>query len=145
MADNVTTPFGTFASDDLGGAVQLQHTAIRATAKGGALTYRNLDLKATAGSLVKAAAGKLITLVIANQHATLKRYVKLYDKVSAPSSADTPVATIPVMPVSTIAVPLTDIGEAFTAGIGMRASTAIGDADNTDPTANDVVVMVTYF
>jgi hypothetical protein len=165
MADNITTPFGTFRTDEISGV----HTQIVKLGSGladstellggdaangldvdvtrvggvGGTTFRDLDAKATVGINVKASAGKVLTLTIANKNAAI-RYFKLYDKATAPTSADTPKATIPVQPNSTISVLGDSIGASFPTGIGYRASTGVADNDNNDPTANDVIIFGTY-
>jgi hypothetical protein len=165
MADNFQTPYGQFGAKDVGAALLHQFIKLSfgtgvvpadgdaangldvdVTRVGGAggTQFRDLDAKATTGINVKNTAGKLLTLVASNQHATLKRYLKLYDKATAPVAGDTPKATIVLMPATTILVLGDSIGASFPTGIGYRASTAVADADNTDPTANDVVISGTY-
>lgn len=105
------------------------------------LTYRNLDVQTT-GSVIKANAGGIFDLTMSNANAAI-RYVKLYDKATAPTSSDTPIRTYLLPPSSTVVVPVTD-GINFDAGISIRASTGVADADNTAPSANDVLVNIGY-
>lgn len=105
------------------------------------LTHRNLNVQTT-GSIIKANAGGIFDLTMSNANAAI-RYVKLYNKATAPTSADTPVRTYLLPPSSTVVVPVTD-GIGFTVGISMRASTGVADSDNTAPTANDVIVNIGY-
>ena len=105
------------------------------------LTYRNLDAQIT-GSIVKASAGGIFDLTVSNANAAI-RYLKLYNKATAPTSADTPVRTYMLPPSSTVVIPVTD-GINFTAGISLRASTGVADNDNTAPAANDVIVNIGY-
>jgi hypothetical protein len=166
VADNVTTPFGTFATDDLAGIGQAQYVKLMdgtadSSAKisgdaangldvdvtrlggTGGVKFRDLSAIATVGVLVVAGAKKLLSLLAMNQNAA-KRYLKLYDKATAPTSADTPIATIILQPNQATPILGDSIGAVFTLGIGYRVTTAIADADNTDPTANDVVLFGTY-
>jgi hypothetical protein len=166
MADNVQTNFGQFATDDVGGGVQVQFIKLMDgtldstqkitgdTANGldvdvtrvggaGATPYRNLDLGVT-GQVLKASAGKLVLLVATNQHASAKRYLKIYNKASAPTQSDTPVMTVPLTAGVTLSLIDDVAGVSFAAGISMRASTAIADSDTGAPTANDVVVNAAY-
>lgn len=113
-----------------------------AQTSGGLTPYRNLDAGST-GSVVKGAAGQIYTLVISNQHATNARYLKVYNKASAASSADTPVMTIPVQAGQTRDVTFPN-GLEFNAGISIRATTGIADADTGAPSPNDVVVNIGY-
>jgi hypothetical protein len=103
--------------------------------------YKNLDLGVT-GQVVKNTRCKLFQMVLANS-AAAKRYVKLYNKATAPTNADVPVATIVLQAGQTLPVDY-EGGVAFGAGLSLRASNAIADADNTAPTANDVAVSVLW-
>ena len=105
------------------------------------LTYRNLDVQIT-GSIIKAFAGGILDLTMSNANAAI-RYVKLYDKATAPTSSDTPIRTYLLPPSSTVVVPVTD-GIDFVNGISIRASTGVADSNNTAPTANDVIVNIGY-
>lgn len=118
-----------------------QTVAIAPTTSGGATPYRNLDLGVT-GQVIKASAGQLYGYYVANQSASW-RYLKWYDKATAPTQADTPVFTYPLPPNSAghRGIPP---GVAFAAGISVRASTAIADNDTGAPTANDVVLNAEY-
>jgi hypothetical protein len=115
--------------------------ALQPTTSGGCSVYRNLDL-GTTGQVAKASAGQVYGWVLKNR-AAAERFVKIYDKASAPSGADTPVYTIPLDPgqVSVVAFPN---GDAFAAGVSVRATTGIADADTGAPTTNDVVVAIRY-
>lgn len=108
---------------------------------GGATPYRNLDLGVT-GQVVKASAGQVYGWVLCN-NAGASRFVKLYNKATAPTEADTPVMTIELPALSTgqYAIP---VGIAFAAGISVRATTGVADNDVGAPTANDVVVNLLY-
>lgn len=105
------------------------------------LTYRNLNVQTT-GAVIKANAGGIFDLVMSNANAAI-RYVKLYDKATAPTASDTPIRTYLLPPSSTVVVPVTD-GIDFILGISIRASTLVADNDNTAPSANDVLVNIGY-
>lgn len=105
------------------------------------LTYRNLDVQIT-GSIVKAYAGGIFDLSVSNANAAA-RFLKLYDKATAPTAADTPIRTYYLPPLSLTPISIPD-GIKFTTGISLRASTLVADNDNTAPTANDVVVNIGY-
>lgn len=104
-------------------------------------TYRNLDVQVT-GSIVKANAGGIFDLSVSNANAAA-RFLKLYDKATAPTAADTPIRTYYLPPASLTPIPVTD-GIRFEVGISIRASTLVADNDNTAPTANDVIVNIGY-
>src|ERR1700757_1058157 len=59
---------------------------------GGALTYRNINLSVT-GQIIKASAGRIYGGVLCN-NAAAARFVKIYDKATAPTGSDTPLLTI---------------------------------------------------
>ena len=99
---------------------------------------RNLDV-GTVGTVAKASAGKLQGYYFANQHASARRYLKLYNKATAPLSTDTPLLTLPLPFDSAGHVPFPG-GIEFTLGIGYRATTGIADSDTGAPGANEVVL-----
>jgi hypothetical protein len=104
--------------------------------------YRNLDLDET-GVVVDATPVKVRTIFLNNLHATATRFVKFYNKVTAATSADTPVFTIPVAASilgGGIQVNLTHAELAFPDGLSLRATTGIADNDTGAPGANEVVV-----
>lgn len=105
------------------------------------LSYRNIDVQNT-GSIIKAFPGGVFDLVMSNANAAI-RYVKLYDKATAPTSSDTPIRTYLLPPSSTVVVPITD-GVDFLFGISIRATTGVADNNNTGPTTNDVLVNIGY-
>jgi hypothetical protein len=104
-------------------------------------TYRTLDLQPT-GQVVKSSAGEVGGWHLANNSASI-RYVKVYNKAAAPTSADTPQLTIP-LPANSAANVLAPAGIDFTAGIGLRGTTGIADNDTGAPTANDIVANLFY-
>lgn len=105
--------------------------------------YRNIDAGVT-GAVVKASPGRLYGYYIANASAAL-RYVKVYDKATAPTGSDTPVLTLPIPIGGALSVMLPgDRDEVFSAGISIRASTGIADNDTGAPSSNDVIVNLFY-
>jgi hypothetical protein len=103
-------------------------------------TYRTLDCQPT-GVNIKASAGE-IAWYITNQASSV-RYVKLYDKATAPSSSDTPLLTIGI-PANSAANVLAPAGVNTANGIGIRGTTGVADNDTGAPTANDIIVNVFY-
>lgn len=88
--------------------------------------------------------GSLSMLVLSNT-ATTRRYVKLYDKATAPTASDTPVQRyeIPLAAAnssSVVVVPIPEEGLTFNNGIGFRIVTVQADSDSTEATAGDVIV-----
>ena len=105
---------------------------------GGLSVYRNIDLDEN-GVNPKASAGQVYGYVVSNRDTANVMYLKIYDKATAPTQADTPIMTIPLPTgVSTgqFALPY---GIACSNGIGLRATTGLADNDVGGPDANDVV------
>jgi len=109
---------------------------------GGLTPYRNLDL-GTTGQVVKATTGVVYGWYLSN-NAAAARFVKFYNKATAPTGGDTPLLTIQ-LPASSAANVYFGPGIQFAAGISLRGTNLIADADATAPTANDIVVNLLYF
>lgn len=112
--------------------------------------YRNLSVLAT-GVVVSAAPAYLMTLHVKNRDGTNEHTLKIYNKATAPDENDTPIFSIPVAAGGSDTLDFTveglgaeDEGAPFDAGISLRATTEIADNGTTAPTANDVVVNLTY-
>jgi hypothetical protein len=103
--------------------------------------YRTLDCQPT-GVNLKATPGEVGGWYLANNAAAV-RYVKLYDKATAPTNGDTPKLTL-TLPANSAANVVAPAGIDFTLGIGIRCTTGVADADTGAPTANDVVVNILY-
>lgn len=104
--------------------------------------YRNIDLDET-GVLVEAGQRSVTWYYVANL-ATATRYIKFYNKATAPTvGTDTPVLTIPVPAGSAANVPI-PAGISFSLGIGLGATTAIADNSTAAPGTNEIVVNVQY-
>lgn len=98
----------------------------------------------TNSTLVKAGRGRVTGLVLTNAHASAIRYVKLYNKVTAPTvGTDTPVMTVAIPAASAINVEL-GRGIEFSAGIGFGITGAAAVADTTAVVAGDVVGTILY-
>ena len=140
MADNINITEGigkTLRSKEVGGI----HYPVYRTepdTSGQCETYRNIDMGVT-GASIKASAGCVYGGDFFNNHATVARYVKLYDKASAATSSDTPLRTYRV-PASGGITFSKAMGITFTLGISIRACTCVADNDNTAPSTNDVIV-----
>ena len=104
--------------------------------------YRNLDIDET-GQNVKASAGLVFGIHAFNVNASA-RYLKLYNKASAPTvGTDTPVMTFQ-LPQNVPTEFMVAAGIEFDTGIGIGCTTGIGDSDTGAPGANDVVVNLFY-
>lgn len=118
-----------------------QPVNLQPTTSGGSSMYRNLDL-GTTGQVVKNASGQLYGYYIYN-NASATRFLKLYDKATAPTNSDTPVMTYPI-PAGSAANVAFPNGVAFASGISVRATTGIADNDTGAPSTNDVVTNLNY-
>lgn len=108
---------------------------------GGLSVYRSLDQGVT-GGVVKASAGQMYGYYLYNG-GSATRFVKIYDKATAATQADTPILTLP-LPAGAAANVSHPNGVAFAAGIGVRASTGVADNDTGAPGTNEVCVNI-YF
>ena len=133
----------TFSSNTT--AISGQHTpyriAIPAADAPGLDVYRALDA-GTTGAVAKASAGALYGGYFFNAGASI-RYLKVYNKATAPTSSDTPVLTIP-LPIGGGAIAFGGIGIEFSAGISVRATTGVADNDTGAPGSNEVIINLFY-
>jgi hypothetical protein len=118
----------------------------QAVAVGGATPYSLIVAASANATVVKSTAGTLYAINVQSIVAGI-RYLKLYDKSTAPTSSDTPVLRVTI-PGNTsgavVSVPLPDCGVAFANGVGFRVVTGQADADNTSVTAGDNVINLVY-
>ncbi len=111
---------------------------------GGLTIYRVLWPGNATGVTIKTSAGQIYGGYLFNV-ATTVRFVKLYNKATAPTvGTDTPVMTLCV-PAGGGATFNWDKGIAFSSGIGVGVTNLVGDSDTTAPTANDVTINLFYF
>ena len=104
-------------------------------------TYRNLNLSTT-GQIVKASKGYVHEMFVSNNAASA-RFLKFYDKATAPTNSDTPIRTYELQANASYFMNI-ELGVSFLSGISIRASTGVADNDNTAPSANDVIVNIGY-
>ncbi len=123
------------------GANTIGAVNVRPATAGGLLNHRNLNTGIT-GDLIKGSAGQVFGWYVYN-NATAVRFLKIYNKATAPLSTDTPVMTIPIPREAGANVEFTN-GIAFALGIGVRATVLVADADATAPAANDVVINILF-
>ena len=129
----VTIGAGTSLIGDVGGQV-------RATSGGISSIARLPSAAATTNAtVVKASAGRVYKIDGYNAAAAV-RYIKLYDKATAPTvGTDTPVVTLAIGPSSRIDLDIGLIGEYFAAGISYALTTGAPDADTGALTLADIV------
>lgn len=97
----------------------------------------------TNATVVKNAPGKVYGYIVNNTNAAA-RYLKLYDKATAPTiGTDTPKMTI-MVPSGRTETYFARDGIEFTAGISFGTTTGLVDSDNGALTANETVVHILY-
>lgn len=142
----------TGVSDDNGTASLVPTIAIGAAPAGasasqvGAFTKYRYKSAAASDNLVSVAAGahNIQHLIVGNMNAAL-RYLKLYDKATAPILAsDTPVATIVLPATSMIPVPYDSIRFGFALGIAHAIVTSPVDATSGNTGADEVFLTLLY-
>jgi hypothetical protein len=116
------------------------------TGSNGSTPFRIIAAATNNAQVVKATPGNLYSIVAIGLTSTV-RYLKFYNKATAPNAAaDTPVMTIPI-PTNTqgagVALPFS-MGVNFPLGIAVLIVAGIADTDNTPIAANDVIVNLTY-
>jgi hypothetical protein len=118
-----------------------QKTYNVAVTKGGAVIARDISVVAT-GVVIKNSPGQIYSIHAVNINAAA-RYLKVYDKATAPTQADTPALTIH-LPATGSREILFPIGVEFSAGISIRVTTGVADNDTGAPTVNETIVNMTY-
>lgn len=111
----------------------------------GALPHSLIAAATVNATLVKNTAGTLLGGYVHNR-VTAERFVKFYDKATAPVAGDTPIHRMALAAGVTLSV--ADLvgahGGKFTAGLGYRTTTGLADSDNTAVAANDLVINLSY-
>jgi len=115
----------------------------RASATGAATMARVAAAASTNSTNVKASAGRVVGYHFTNNTAAAK-YIKLYNKASAPTvGTDTPVTTL-ILPASSQIFAQFVGGLSFATGIGYGITGAVADNDTTAVAANDVHGFIAY-
>lgn len=106
--------------------------------------HRLLSAATTNATSVKASAGRVHFLRIANTTGSAK-YLKLYNKASAPTvGSDTPVMTFYLPASNVMNIIDNNFGIYLSTGIAYAITGAIADNDTTAVSANDVIVNMIY-
>ena len=132
--------------DRLRGNTVGMYAVLKADTTGGWTPTHLISAATTNATTVKASAGQVGYIICSNLNASA-RYLKLYDKASAPTvGSDTPVFT-EVLPGSTtgggIALNI-PAGIAFANGISFALTTGIADADTGAVSASEISVNIGY-
>lgn len=156
---NRVTPVGYLADEtatdsvdegDIGaGRITLDRKQIMvpyAHAAGGATPGRLVSAASTNGTVVKASAGTLYTLIVTNLNAAV-RYLKVYNSTSVTVGTTTPTWTFAI-PASTTGagfnVPIPACGIAFGTGICLGMTTGVADNDTGAVAANEIIANYAY-
>jgi len=115
-----------------------QPVASQVNAVGGSIPYHNLSAASTNSTNVKGAACKLYSVSFSNTNAAI-RYVKLYDKATAPTiGTDTPKHTFEI-PGNALVAQTYPEGVQLALGFGWGTTTGVADTDTGAVGANDLV------
>lgn len=113
---------------------------------GGLSLHKTISAASTNGTSVKGSAGHVYGIQAFNTNAAA-RYLKLYNKASAPTvGTDTPVKvlTIPGNTAGAGLIVESDKGLAFGTGIAFALTTGVADSDTGAVAANELVVNIDY-
>ena len=111
----------------------------------GLLVKRLVSAAATVNpTIVKATGGRVYKITGQNAAAAVK-YIKLYNKATAPAETDTPVITLAVAASLPFEFNFADLGLHFDTGIGYRLTGANADADTTALTAADILSLNVFY
>jgi len=112
----------------------------------GAIPFKLISAATTNGTNVKASLGTIYGVQVINTNAAV-RYLKFYDKATAPSvGSDVPVKviTIPGNTAGAGAVIAFPVGVAFLVGISFALTTGAPDSDTGAVAANEIIVNLDY-
>lgn len=113
-------------------------------ATGGLSRRRVIAAASTNATSVKSTAGQLYAAHAFNASGATK-YLKLYDKTSAPVvGTDVPVETYPLPAGEMTPIQFGGQGVVFASGIALALTGALADSDTTALTANDVILNLHY-
>lgn len=112
-------------------------------ATGGLTPYKLVSAATTNATSVKASTGRLYSVIVNNVNAAV-RYLKFYNKASAPTvGSDTPIHTLAI-PAGTVQEFSWPGGLAFSVGIAFALTTEATDAGTTAVSVNEHVVNLAY-
>lgn len=116
---------------------------VRPETSGGLTAYKLISGASTNATSVKASAGQLYGWYLSNTNAN-PRYVKLYNKASAPTvGTDTPVMTL-LVPGTGGSNIVSGLGIVFDTGIAFGTTTAPADSDTSVVAVNEIIVNLFY-
>jgi uncharacterized cupin superfamily protein len=148
ISDRAARDLGQLDVQDPCGGTQTNDIAVfeQTATSGGASISRLLSAASTNSTLAKSSAGQVYGWYITNNNAS-ERYVKLYNKASAPTiGTDTPVITL-LIPGNTAGAGTNvnfSAGIAFATGIGYGTTTGYADNDTGAVAAGEIIVNLFY-
>lgn len=112
---------------------------------GAASLHSLISANTTNATSVKASAGTVYGIQASNLNTSV-RYLKLFNKASAPTvGSDTPIMRFAIPPNSVqFCVPIPSVGFRFSTGIAYCLTTGITDADTTAVAASEILVNIQY-
>lgn len=112
---------------------------------GGCTPGKLVSAATTNATSVKGSAGQVYTVTASNTNAAV-RYLKLYNKATAPTvGTDTPVQTIALPPSGANPPQLgSPVGLSFSTGIAFALTTGAADSDTAAVAANEILVNYCY-
>lgn len=120
------------------------NVSVSPTAQPGTSIYKLISAATTNAASVKASAGNIYGWFLFNGHQTYTRYVKFYDKATAPVvGTDVPVMTIP-LPSGAGANVSFPQGVGFTNGIALAITASVNDNASDAIGADEVVINLLY-
>jgi hypothetical protein len=130
------------ATQPVSGSVTVSGTATNTPATP---TASNINSAAsTNAAFIKNAAGTVYAIVASNTNAAT-RYVKFYNKASAPTlGTDVPLITIAVPTNGTVSVNFGALGHRFATGIAIAITAGAADSDTAVIGANEVKVLTSF-
>lgn len=111
---------------------------------GGATVSRIISAASTNATSVKGTTGQVVGWYLSNQNASAARYVKLYNKATAPTVGTDATALVLPVPAGGAANLSLPFGIAFSAGIALAITGGVTEADTTAVAASEVVVNLFY-
>lgn len=141
---------GTYATEPIPGAqttatqaVSLTSTRITPNAADGHSTHSHYISVASTNDTLVLTGARAVGLITATNTNAAARFLKVYNKASAPTSADTPIMTILLPPGQTVVVTPSNSAR-MSLGLGFRLTTGIAVADTGAVAASEHSVSFAY-
>ena len=131
------------------GTASIGNVSIDTQATGGASSYHRVSTTSTNAANVKSSAGTVYSVTAFNTSTTTAAYIKLYNTAGTPTCNSTAVVATYMVPSSStgggagVAFSM-PYGKAFATGIAACITGGLVDTDNTNVTANEVVLNIDY-